>query len=129
MRRLKRVFHPYTLWEDAAAGMWRNVSGEERQQYLEQAARLMRDPVSFLAAMTIVTHTWPYSCEANLTTRSINRQAWIGHAATVLAVGAPEDVTRQAWWTLNQVEQDAANAVADAAIAQWESNYLEAKGA
>lgn len=129
MQKLKRVFHPYTLWEDAQAGMWRNVVGEERQAYLIQAANLMKDPVSFLAFMTRVIHEWPYACEANLTTRSINRQAWIGHAATVLAVGAPEDVTRQAWWTLNQAEQDLGNAAADAAIAEWEATYLRGKSA
>lgn len=129
MRKLKRVFHPYTMWEDAQHGMWRNISGDERKLYLEQAASFMKDPVSFLAAMTTVIHEWPYACESNLTTRSINRQAWIGHAATVLAVGAPEDVTRQAWWTLTPSEQDAGNAAADAAIAEWEVNYLRRNSA
>lgn len=28
---LKRIFHPYEKWEDAAAGMWRIVTGEHRE--------------------------------------------------------------------------------------------------
>lgn len=126
---MRRVFHPYTRWEDARHGMWRNVTGEERKLFLDQAAALMRDTVSFHAHMVRVTHEWPYACEVNLTTRSINRQAWLGHAATVMAVGAPEDVTRQAWWTLTQAERDAGDAVAAVTIADWETRYQEAKGA
>lgn len=126
---MRRIFHPYTLWEDARHGMWRRVAGDERKLYLDQAAALMKDPVSFLAAMSTVAHEWPFACEVNLTTRSINRQAWIGHAATVLAVGAPEDVTRQAWWTLTTQEQDAGNLAADAAIAEWERLHEEKQSA
>jgi hypothetical protein len=103
--------------------MWRRTSGEERQRYLQAAADLMKDHERFYQAMHRVTLEWPYSCEVNLTTNSINQQAWIGHAGTVLATGSPEDVTRQAWHTLTKDQQDLANAAADRAIAEWKATY------
>ena len=124
-RRLKRVFHHHDKWEDAAHGMWRrNTSGEERQAFKRKAAGLMVNTEAFYEAMARVTREWPYSCEANLTAPSINRRAWLGHAGTCLLTGSPEDVTRDAWWTLTQEQQNAANAAADRAIADWESSYI-----
>lgn len=120
--RIKRVFHPFDKWEDA--GMWRRTAGEERQRLHDTVAAFMADTQAFGAAMIRVVDEWRFSAEANLTTKSINQQAWVGHAACFLAVGSPEDVTRQAWHTLTQEQQDAANAVADIAIAHWRERYI-----
>lgn len=126
MGKFKRVFHHHDKWEDAAAGMWRrNTSGEERVRLALEAASVMRNPGIFYEAMAKVTREWPYSCEANLTAPTVNRRAWLGHAGCCILVGSPEDVTRQAWWTLTQTEQDAANAAADRAIAEWETRYVQ----
>jgi hypothetical protein len=118
--RFARIYHHYERLEEFQCGMWRMVYGADRDPFFKAAQALMKDPAAFKAAMVRAAHEWRYSCEHNLTARAVNRQAWIGHAGTCIATGAPEDITRQAWWTLNQAEQDAANAVADEAIAEWE---------
>lgn len=77
----------------------------------------------FEAAMKKVVDQWEYSCEANLTASSINHQAWIGHAGCAINHNAPEDITRLAWRTLTQEQQDLANQAADNAIAYWKGKY------
>lgn len=124
-KKLKRVFHHHDKWEDAAHGMWRrNSSGDERQAFLSKARALMIDTAAFFGAMERVTYEWPYSCEANFTAPGVNKLAWLGHAGCCLATGSSEDVTRQAWHTLNQEQQDAANAAAQLAIDGWETRYV-----
>jgi hypothetical protein len=77
--------------------------------------------------MQRVIREWPKACEHNLTAVAMNRQAWIGHAATAMALdGCPETITRQAWGRLTQEQQDAANEQAQKAIDQW-INWHEAK--
>lgn len=120
---MKRIYHPYTKWEEITAGMWRNVPTVERGRYVVQAAALMKHQEAFYDAMARVTKEWPYSCEHHLT-GTFNRQAWMGHAGCCLVTHSPEDLTRLAWHTLTQSEQDAANLAADRAIADWESRYL-----
>ena len=47
----------------------------------------------------------------------------MGNAGCCLTSGYPEDETRLAWHTLNQEQQDLANAAADRVIADWERRY------
>jgi hypothetical protein len=116
---VKRLYHHYEQWEEISHGMWRRVLGQARKPLLEQAACLMRDSVRFHAAMLLASQEWKYSCEAHLT-GGYNRQAWMGHAGCCLATGSPEDVTREAWHTLTQSEQDLANEAADRVLADWD---------
>jgi hypothetical protein len=106
--------------------MWRNVSGDKAQSYINAAGDLMRSPEEFKLAMLKAIEEWPISCEVNLTAQGMNRQAWLGHAACCIAVNSPENCTRLGWHTLSQPEQDEANRVADEAIALWEGKYREA---
>jgi hypothetical protein len=87
------------------------------------SADLMRDPQAFEAAMCRAVDSWPNSCEAALTASTMNHQAWIGHAGCAINHNAPEDLTRLGWRSLTQVQQDAANAAADRAIAYWRGKY------
>jgi len=104
--------------------MWKAVPIEDRQGYQDKSAALMLDCPAFEAAMKRVVDEWPFSCEAALTASTMNHQAWIGHAGCAINHNAPEDLTRLAWRTLNQAQQDAANAAADRAIAYWKEKYL-----
>lgn len=97
---------------------------EERQGLQEKSAALMLDCPAFEAAMKRAVDEWTFSCEAALTASTMNHQAWIGHAGCAINHNAPEDITRLAWRTLNQSQQDAANAAADRAIAYWKEKYL-----
>lgn len=90
------------------------------------SAELMIDHEAFEAACKKATVDWPNSAEANLTASVINHQAWIGHAACCINHGASEDLTRLAWRTLSQEQQDLANAAADRAIHAWEERYAAA---
>lgn len=123
----KQIFHPYHLLEDIKAGMWRKVTGDEALALKRKAAELMKSPSEFKEAMLTALDQFPFACEANFTAPGVNRQAWIGHAGCVLATGSPEEVTRAAWWTLTQEQQDAANKVADEVIQEWETRYANAK--
>lgn len=122
------MYHRYEQCEEYAAGMWRIVTGEERQRLLRAAAALMRDAGAFEAAMFAALDDWPYSCEASLTATVMNRIAWLGHAGCCIAVDSPEDVTRQAWHTLTSPEQDAANAAALRVLNEWTARYTAPGG-
>ena len=104
--------------------MWKTVPIEERQMFQDKSAALMIDCAGFEAAMKRAVDEWPFSCEAALTASTMNHQAWIGHAGCAINHNAPEDITRLAWRTLSQSQQDAANAAADRAIAYWKEKYL-----
>lgn len=116
---MKRIYHHYLNWEDYIAGMWRTVSGKERAVYFDKAIEFTGNAELYGHYMMLVTELWPISCEQNLTDSNINQKAWIGHAACCLAIGCPEDITRQAWGRLTQQQQDEANNKAGDAIAYW----------
>lgn len=100
--------------------MWRDVSATERRDMLPVAVRFTGDHVAYGSAMLRVVDEFPIACEHNLTERSMNRQAWIGHAAAYLAHELPEYVTREAWGMLTQEQRDLADAAAARAIREWE---------
>lgn len=122
---MERIYHHYSKWEDWKFGMWRNVYGKEREEYLQKAIVFTGNADLYGSWMMKIIEQWPYSCEHNLTNPSINHQAWIGHAACCLAIGCPEDITRLAWHELTQDQQDKANAMADKAIGEWERRQCQ----
>jgi hypothetical protein len=119
------VYHHYKLCEEYSTNMWKAVPLEDRQMYQDKSAALMLDPDAFEAAMKLAVDSWPFSCEAALTASTMNHQAWIGHAGCAVNHDAPEDITRLAWRTLTQEQQDAANAAADRAIEYWRQKYVD----
>lgn len=122
---MKRLFHHYNKWEEIPAGMWRAVSPTERDVLLKKAIVFTGDAKLYGSFMMRVVMEWPVSCEQNLSNQSINRRAWIGHAACCLALSCPEDITREAWHHLTQQQQDDANERASLAIARWETNHVK----
>jgi len=115
-----RVFHHYEMWEEYQNGMWRSVSKEEEDKYFKEAVEFTGQADKYGHYMIEVIHKWPISCEQNLTNMSINRRAWIGHAACCLAFGCPEHIVRKAWWKLTDQQRKEANQQADMAITEWE---------
>ena len=120
---IKKVWHPYTIWEDYLNGMYKTISGEEKKMLLQKAVEFTGNHDLYGLHMLKVVDLWPKSCEHNLTDLGSNRRAWIGHAACCLATQCPEDITREAWGYLSKQQQDDANAQADFAIEYWESKY------
>lgn len=123
--RVKRIYHHFEKCEEYKSNMWKPCPPVERDKYIAEAAALMIAHDDFYAAMMQAVTDWPRSCEANLTASSINHQAWLGHAGCAIAVGSPEDMTRLAWRTLTQEQQDLANAAADKAIANWREQHIK----
>lgn len=124
---MKQIYHHYTNWEEWENGMWRKVSNEEHDIYLKKAIKFTGNAKLYGNFMMKVIEQWPISCEQNLTNISINRQAWIGHAACCIAINCPENITREAWWHLSERQQNEANRKADFAIKTWENKYLKNK--
>lgn len=123
MRKFKRVWHPYNMWEEVKFNMWGKV--DDNRLYLDKAIEFTGDHKLYGSFMMKVVNDWPYSCENALTDYHMNRRAWIGHAACALAIGCPENITRQAWKDLSYEQQYLANKEASRAIRAWENMYIE----
>jgi len=123
---LPRVWHPYQEWEEVAYGMWSEVS--DRAAYLRWAIHFTGDHKQYGHYMNRVVDEWEISCENALTDPSLNRKAWVGHAACALAGGCPEDIVRQAWGKLTDEQRTLANRQADRAIRRWEERYAASIG-
>lgn len=117
---MKRIYHPYTEWEDYKAGMWRKETTANEKDLLDKAIDFTGTHEEYGAWMMRVVSSWPKACEQNLTDLSQNRRAWIGHAACCMALNCPEYITREAWGYLTKTQQDLANKQADKAIEFWE---------
>jgi hypothetical protein len=76
---MNRIYHPFTVWEEYHAGMWRNVNKTEEEHYLKEAIEFTGDHELYGSWMLNVLESWPKSCEHNLSDTTINRRAWIGH--------------------------------------------------
>lgn len=125
MKKFKRVWHPYTKWEEIKFNMWGKV--ENRKEYYLLAVEFTGDHKRYGSFMQRVTKEWPVSCENALTDYFMNRKAWIGHAACALALRCPEDITRLAWKELTNEQQYLANKEAIRAISSWENMYIESE--
>jgi hypothetical protein len=98
--------------------MWGTISNKKRA--IKKAIEFTSDHKKYGRFMVKVILTWPISCENALTDRMLNRKAWIGHAAVALALGIPENITREAWGQLTSEQQLLANREAERAISIWE---------
>ena len=108
--------------------MWRKVSKNEEDTLLKEAVTFTGDAPLYGYWMRQVIAEWPIACEHNLTDLSLNRKAWVGHAATQMAINCPEYITREAWGMLTEQQRIDANRQAQFAIEQWESGYQENSG-
>lgn len=117
---MKQIFHNYQKWEDYINGMWRKETKEYEDVHLKIAIEFTGNDELYGNAMMEVIENWKYTCEHNLSDKSINRKAFIGHCAVCYKLGIPEYITRMAWHYLTQEQQDKANKKAEHAIKQWE---------
>lgn len=124
--KLSRVYHPVSQWEEVAAGMWSDV--ENKKEMLSRAIAFTGNHKLYGSYMMRVIVEWPISCENALTDSSLNQKAWVGHAATAMAIGCPEDITREAWGHLTDEQRLLANQEADRAIRVWRYAYGKDRG-
>ncbi len=99
--------------------MWSKMPSQLEGDMIKKAIEFTGNAELYGSWMIKVLSAWPLSCEHNLSNEDQNRLAWIGHAATTLAIGSPEYITRKAWGFLSQTQQDEANQKARDAVAMW----------
>lgn len=116
---MKRVYHPYWLWEDYKNGMWNKIPKSEEDEILNLAIQFTSNYKEYGSAMIEVVECWPYTMEHNLTNPSINYKAFIGHCACCYKFGWPEYLVRLAWRELTTNQQNLANNEADRAYKYW----------
>lgn len=115
---MSKIWHPYWKWEEQGFNMWGSV--KDRAKYERIATYFTANAELYGECMLHVINEWPNSCEHNLSDKSQNRRAWVGHAACALAFRCPEDLVRKAWSNLTDQQRIDANAAADVAIGEWE---------
>lgn len=123
MQGLIRFYAHYEDWEEYRWGMWRIITGSERQEYFDKVRTVLLDVDLFTRAMRSALLRWPVSCKVNLSNRSMNRAAWLWHAGACVVTGAPEDVTRSVWPTITDEQRTEADRIAWALVEEWESAY------
>jgi len=117
---MKQIFHPYTEWEDWKSGMWRKETSEYELKEMQNIIDFTGDNLRYGKSMLRVINEWPVICENNLSNISINRKAWIGHAACCIEMKYPEYLVRQAWRQLSEKQRELANKQAEIIIKAWE---------
>ncbi len=120
---MRRVYHRYTNWEDFQMGMYENTCFMDESQMIYDCALTLGCPSWLYESMMFVIIQWEVATEHHMTNAGRNRQAWLGQAACCMTHGAPEYLTKLAWWTLTPEQQVKANAVADEVIEHWDVIY------
>lgn len=119
---MKRIYHPYHVWEDYLNGMYEEKKDEHKQERIEKSIELLKNSDELYDAMVYVSVAWTHAAEVNLSNKGCNRQAWLGQSACCYAVGATESEVRKAWGLLTEEERNEANDVADRVILKWVSD-------
>lgn len=104
--------------------MWQQIEKELEDEMLKNAIDFTGNHVLYGENMEKVLKLWKVSSENNLTNMSINRQAWIGHAACYIGIKCPEYITRKAWAFLTDKQRELANLQADRIILLFENSYI-----
>lgn len=114
----------WSEWEDFQHGMY---SPSRDLRRVEAARGMLVDTEQFRECATEMVRAWPNAATHNLTSIWTGRRAWLGQATCCYSIGASSVDTRQAWGTLTNGEQRAANAVADDVITTWRREMHDAQ--
>lgn len=117
---MKRIYHPYWLWECYKNGMYRSESKDYEQNKKDCIINFMSNTNLFSQHMKLVTENWFYSCEHNLSNIHNNRIAWIGQAACNIEYKYPEYLVRKYWWLVDINKRNLADLEAVKNIKLWE---------
>jgi hypothetical protein len=120
--KMKRIYHPYWLWEDYKAGFYNNCSGEEKKIAIKKGIEMFNSEELTRKNMFYVIENWKYSCEHNLTNESLNKIAYIGQSACCIYANIPSTVTMEIWNLLEKNVQERSNNIAIEAINKWNNN-------
>lgn len=117
---MKRIYHPWHLWEDYKHNFYGGVSEDfQRDNTLKLYASLLRDLPRFEAALKTITDEWEYSCEHNLSHEGMNRVAYLGQASCALVYKVPHSMSMSGYNLLTDEEKIAADAMAQKYLDLW----------
>jgi hypothetical protein len=116
---MKREWHHYKEWECYRHGMWSRVPRDQERELILKAVAFTGDAELYGLWMMRAIEVFKVSCAHHLSDASLNKRAYIGHAACALAHGFPEYIVRKAWGLLAQGQRDAANVKASEALLKW----------
>jgi hypothetical protein len=120
---MKRIYHPYWLWEDHKAGFYENCSGENKELLILKGIEMFNCEIKTKENMLRVINEWQYSCEHNLTNESLNKIAYIGQSACCLYSNIPNKVTMEIWNKLQKNVQDRSNKIANDILNIWKQKH------
>jgi len=112
-------FKPYWVREDYQNGLF-DTSTENDELCIREVKKLFKSEYRTIKAMLSVIKKWKFATEHNLTNKSINRIAWLGQAACCFRIGAPDFITKKAWWELPKEIRNRADRNANDLIDQYE---------
>lgn len=118
-----QVYTQYTEWEDWLNGMWRKLSSDEENEFIEKAILFTGNHFLYGVWMKCAISVWPQTMINSMTNVSINRRAFLGHCACSLAFNCPEYITRIAWHRLTEQQRILADKVAQGTINKWLEQY------
>ena len=119
---MKRIYHPYWLWEDYKAGFYDNVSGERKKELIKKVLEMFNDSKLTKENMLFVVNNWTYSCEHNLTNESLNKIAYIGQSACCVYASVPCSITMESWSLLSDEVKKRSDKIALECINIWKNN-------
>ena len=117
-----RYFYHYKFWECWKYGLYKTNRKDET--IINNCAKILQSVDFCDTAFSNVLVNWPISSKVHLSNKSINRQAWIGHASFCILHGANENEGIAAWWKCTKEQQDRANSIADFYIKKFEMEYM-----
>ena len=120
-KRLNRIYHHHSKWEEVGYGMYNNYNLKEKEILIQRVINFFMQKSLVEEYMSMVVNEFKYSCEHNFTNPSMNKVAWLGQAAVARYIMIPEDITRIAWNFLDQNTQEQANRIAEKEIKRWYS--------
>lgn len=118
---MKRIYHPYWLWEEFQNGFYESYSKKDFDIKKEKIVELFSCSEKTSHFMRRVINEFPYSCEHNFTNTSMNRIAFLGQCAALLYCNSPSELTMKSWSFVPEKFQNQANLIAEEII----NNYVE----
>lgn len=121
--KINQVFYHFSKWEDFKNGLY-NSSCNNFEEKKILSIELLSNQEDFYNISLDMFKSWPYSTEHNLTDNTINKKAWIGQATCCFNHNAPDYVTKEAWWELDEETRTNANLTAKKALKKWQSKQV-----
>lgn len=116
---MKRIYHPYHLWEDHKKGFYNNCSGKEKEVKIPKVIEMFNSEKLTEEMILKVITEWKYSCEHNLSNNTMNRIAYIGQAACCEYAEIPNTVTVEAWSLLSLDVRNRSDKIALKHLNNW----------